>query len=79
MFWRVALITFANVLVKNQILLKNKQMICRHLTFTFPEHPLRVFFLSESVGGLCYSASLQKKKCYSFHGPDCWQVYLQID
>ena len=44
MFRRVALITFANILVRNQILLKNKQMICRHLTFTFPEHPLRVFF-----------------------------------
>ena len=35
MFRRVALITFANVLVINQILLTNKQMICRHLTFTF--------------------------------------------
>ena len=38
MFRRVALITFANLLVKNQILLKNKQMICRHLTFTFHFH-----------------------------------------
>ena len=36
-------------LVRNQILLKNKQIICRHLAFTFPEHPLRVFFLPSST------------------------------
>ena len=56
MFRRVALITFASILVRNQILLKNKQMIFRHLTFTFhfhfPEHPLRVFKKNHPSGVL---------------------------
>ena len=43
MFRLVALISFAILLVRNKILLMNKQMICRHLTFTFKEHPHRVF------------------------------------
>ena len=44
MFRLVALITFAILLVRNQILLINKQMIYRHLTFTFHFHfPHRVF------------------------------------
>ena len=42
MFRRVALITFANVLVKNQILLKNKQMICRHFFVT-------LYFITEDL------------------------------
>ena len=49
MFRLVALITFAILLVRNQILLINKQMIYRHLTFTFHFHfPHRVFFHSQS-------------------------------
>ena len=58
MFRLVALITFAILLVRNQILLINKQMICRHLTFTFHFHfPHRVF-KKEHPSGVLPSSKL---------------------
>ena len=88
MFWRVALITFANVLVKNQILLKNKQMIFRHLTFTFhfhfPEHPLRVFKKNHPSGVLLSRKLLLSSSTPHLHlrisqGPTKIAITIQID
>ena len=58
MFRLVALITFAILLVINQILLINKQMIYRHLTFIFHFHfPHRVF-KKEHPSGVLPSSKL---------------------